>query len=130
MSDWWKNPVLQGEDNDYGEYDYLINPLPKNEAHWDFSKDKWKCESCGKWSHLMFRTVEYFYCWDGYDSMSYDECWRCRIKSDIRCKVYSIKKKVKNFFKTLKLTYELCKADGHSWKEIKSNYKFAKALVR
>lgn len=130
MSDWWKNPVLQGEDNDYGEYDYLVNPLPKNEAYWDFSKYKWKCESCGKFSHLMFRTVEYFYCLDGYDSMSYDECWKCRIESDIRCKVYGIKKKIKNFFKTLKITAELCKADGCSWKEIKRNYKFAKSLVR
>lgn len=29
MSDWWKNPVLQGEDNDYGQYDYLIEKLQK-----------------------------------------------------------------------------------------------------
>ena len=27
MDKWWKNPVLQGEDNDYGQYDYLINPI-------------------------------------------------------------------------------------------------------
>ena len=130
MSDWWKNPVLQGPENDYGEYDYLIEPLPKNHASWEFSKDKWSCDSCGKFSHLMFRATEYFYCSDGYDYMSYNECWKCRIKSDIRCKVYSIKKKIKNFFKALTITAELCKQDGYNWKIIKSNYKFAKALTK
>lgn len=32
MKNWWKNPVLQGEDNDYGQYDYLIEELPHDEA--------------------------------------------------------------------------------------------------
>ena len=128
MSDWWKNPVLQGDDNEYGEYDYLINPLPKNEARWDLSRDKWKCESCGKYRHLMFRTTSYFYCFDGYDSMSYDECWRCRINSDIHCFKYKIKNKIKKKIKTVKDTIELCKAMENGWKLWKSNYKFAKAL--
>ena len=24
MNDWWKAPVLQGPENDYGEHDYLV----------------------------------------------------------------------------------------------------------
>lgn len=129
MENWWKSPVLQGPENEYGEYDYLVNELPKDEAYWDFNKDKYKCESCGKLSHLLFRTTHYFYCYDGYDSMSYDECWRCRIESNIRGKIYKIKKRIKNSIKTLKITTELCK-DMNGWKSIKQNYKFAKSIVR
>lgn len=29
MNNWWKSPVLQGEENDYGDYDYLIEEIPK-----------------------------------------------------------------------------------------------------
>ena len=129
MNNWWKNPVLQGPENDYGEYDYLVNELPENEAYWDYSKDKCKCESCGKHRHLMFRMTHYFYCYDGYDSMSYDECWRCRVASNIRGKIYKFKKKIKNIINILKITTELCK-DVNDWKSIKNNYKFAKSIVR
>ena len=32
MNDWWKAPVLQGDENDYGDYDYLIEELPHKKA--------------------------------------------------------------------------------------------------
>ena len=30
MNNWWKSPVLQGEENDYGAYDYMIEEIPNN----------------------------------------------------------------------------------------------------
>ena len=45
MSDWWKAPVLQGPENDYGEYDYLINQLPRNRNEWKRHSYKCKCDS-------------------------------------------------------------------------------------
>ena len=38
MNKWWKAPILQGEDNEYGEYDYLIEEIPQNTREWD----KWE----------------------------------------------------------------------------------------
>ena len=35
MKNWWKNPVLHGEDNDYGQHDYLIEELPHGEERQD-----------------------------------------------------------------------------------------------
>ena len=130
MNDWWKNPVLQGDDNEYGEYDYLVNELPKDSARWEFSKYKWKCETCGKESHLRFCTKHYFYCYDGYDYMSYDECWKCRLSSNIYCFKHKVKNKIKKRIKTVKDTIWLCNEmeNGWKWKFFKSNYKFAKAM--
>jgi hypothetical protein len=95
MNDWWKAPVLQGDENDYGDYDYLIEELPNDYAKWDLSIYRDRCESCGKERHLLLRSAHYFYTLDGYDSMSYDECWVCRLKS----KVWSIKHRIKKRIK-------------------------------
>lgn len=95
MNKWWKSPVLQGPENDYGDYDYLINLLPRNSANWNMSKYKWKCDECGHESHLLFCTEQYFYTIDGYDSMSWNCCWKCRLKDFIRGKVWKIKMKIK-----------------------------------
>ena len=32
--EWWRAPVLQGPENDYGDYDYLIEELPHNSHKW------------------------------------------------------------------------------------------------
>lgn len=79
FNDWWKNPVLQGEDNDYGQYDYLINDLPQDYARWE--KGESRCDSCGKHRKLNFRAVQHFYTMDGYDYMDYTECWVCVLKN-------------------------------------------------
>lgn len=67
MNNWWKNPVLQGEDNDYGQYDYLVEELPHDEAKWELGCSK--CDSCGKYHRLNFYSIHYFYTMDGYDHL-------------------------------------------------------------
>ena len=83
MNDWWKNPVLQGPENDYGDYDYLIEEIPEDYAKWDLSKYRWKCDDCGKERHLRFCTAHYFHTLDGWDSISWSTCWKCCIKNRI-----------------------------------------------
>ena len=95
MNDWYRNPVLQGPDNDYGNYDYLIEELPQSYVKWEFDKYKGRCDSCGKERHLLLKAAQYFYTLDGYDYMNYDECWVCRLKSKISSIKYKIKKKIK-----------------------------------
>ena len=103
MNDWWKNPVLQGPDNEYGEYDYLIEEIPHDYVKWERSKYKSKCDSCGKERKLLLRSAHYFHTLDGYDYMSYDECWICRCKT----KIGSIKNRIKKEIKTMKTAWEL-----------------------
>lgn len=100
--DWWKAPVLQGPENDYGDYDYLIEELPENSREWLFGEHR--CESCGKTRHAIHRSTEYFRTMDGYDSLSYDECWICEIKSCFYHVFYKLKRRMKPlkyFFPTL-----------------------------
>lgn len=101
MKNWWKNPVLQGEDNDYGQYDYLLEELPHDEARWEWLYKK--CDSCGKYHRLNFYSNHYFYTYDGWDSFDYTDCWKCRFKD----KVWSIKNKMKKEIKAHKLAFSL-----------------------
>ena len=89
MNEYWKDPRLDDE----GNYDYLVEELPSDTAKWE--RGYQGCESCGKDHWLNFTSTHYFYCWDGWDSMSYTECWRCKLKSKIRSARYKIKKKRK-----------------------------------
>ena len=81
--DWWKSPVLQGPENDYGDYDYMIEELPEDYAKWELSKYRWKCDDCGKERHLLFRTAHHFHTMDGWDSLDYSTCWKCCVKNRI-----------------------------------------------
>jgi hypothetical protein len=94
MNDWWKAPVLQGPENDYGDYDYLVEELPRDYARWEFDKYRWKCDTCGKDSFLRFVAEHYFYCWDGWDGMDYSVCWKCHCKSIIKSSIAKIKKSI------------------------------------
>lgn len=85
MDEYWKDPRLDDE----GTYDYLVEELPSDTARWQWYYQK--CDSCGKEHRLNFESTHYFYCWDGWDSMSYAECWKCRLRD----KVYAIKAKIK-----------------------------------
>lgn len=85
MNEYWKDPRLDDE----GTYDYLVEELPSDTAKWE--RGYQRCDSCGKEHWLNFTITHYFYCWDGWDSMSYTECWKCRLKS----KIYGIKAKIK-----------------------------------
>lgn len=85
MNEYWKDPRLDDE----GTYDYLVEELPSDTAKWQWYYQE--CDSCGKYHRLNFYSVHYFYCWDGWDSLDYDECWKCRLKS----KIASIKAKLR-----------------------------------
>lgn len=97
MKEYWKDPRLDDE----GTYDYLVEELPSDTAKWQWYYQK--CGSCGKYHRLNFDSTHYFYCWDGWDSMSYTECWKCRLKG----KIYSIKAKVQRKIKSRK--------EYHAW---------------
>ena len=100
MNEYWKDPRLDDE----GTYDYLVEELPSDTAKWQWYYQK--CDSCGKYHRLNFDSTHYFYCWDGWDSMSYTECWHCKL----RTKFYGIKVKFK---KKIKQHKEYCKLINH-----------------
>lgn len=85
MNEYWKDPRLDDE----GTYDYLVEELPSDTAKWQWYYQK--CDSCGKEHRLNFENTHYFYCYDGWDSISYSECWKCRLRD----KVCAIKAKIK-----------------------------------
>lgn len=89
MNEYWKDPRLDDE----GTYDYLVEELPSDTEKWQWYYQK--CDSCGKYHRLNFYSVHYFYCWDGWDSMSYAECWRCKLRDKISGIKARIKKKIK-----------------------------------
>lgn len=89
MNEYWKDPRLDDE----GTYDYLVEELPSDTAKWQWYYQK--CNSCGKYHRLNFYSVHYFYCWDGWDSLDYADCWKCRLKN----KIYGIRSKLKKKIK-------------------------------
>ena len=128
MNNWWKSPVLHGPENDYGQYDYLIEEIPEDYAKWDFDmKYKWKCHHCGKEKHLLFRSEHFFHTLDGWDSLDYAECLHCRTKGTIHHWKWKINDGIKKRIATFKLTIELYKI-GH--KSFFDCYKLAKKIER
>lgn len=117
MNQWWKDPRLDDE----GTYDYLIEELPKDYGEWTRHG---KCDCCGKERLLVFRYIHYFYCWDGWDCMDSNECWKCMIKD----KIWSIKHKVKKRIEIIKTTIELY--NTQSKRDIKKCYNLALKLHR
>ena len=101
MNDWWKAPILQGSENDYGQYDYMIEELPQDVAKWSWFYSK--CDSCGKYHKLNFYSVHHFHTYDGWDSLDYTDCWVCRVKD----KIHAVKRKVKREFKAHGLALSL-----------------------
>lgn len=91
MNEYWKDPRLDDE----GTYDYLVEELPSDTAKWQWYYQK--CDSCGKYHRLNFESTHCFYCWDGWDSMSYTECWRCKLRDKISGIKSRIKKKIKQY---------------------------------
>lgn len=86
MNKWWKDPRLDDE----GTYDYLVEELPRDKSEWSWYYTK--CDDCGKYHRLNVTDSHYFYCWDGWDSMSYTTCWKCRIASIIKSNMRKVKK--------------------------------------
>lgn len=81
---------------EYDEYDYFYTKLPSDTAQWERYYSK--CETCGKYHKLNKVDTHYFYSIDGYDSISYTECWKCRLKA----KIYAIKAKIRRKIKARK----------------------------
>ena len=96
MKNWWKSPVLQGDDNDYGQYDYLIEEIPNNTAKWDWYRQN--CDECGKEHRLNITYTGYFRTMDGWDSMDSCECLLCYLKERIKRPFRVCKKNVKVYF--------------------------------
>ena len=94
MGNWWKSPVLQGEENDYGDYDYLIEEIPESYCRWELSKIPWEDDS-GHSSRLRKVWCNYFRTIDGYDSIDGSDCWRCVLKDTIKLIPRKLKRKVK-----------------------------------
>ena len=121
---WWEAPVLQGPENDYGDYDYLIEELPDDYAKWEYDKYTCHCDSCGKERHLVFYSVHHFHTLDGWDSFDYTTCWKCALKD----KIYMIKCKIGRSIKAFKLARELYKTN--TTRTFKHYYELAKKIVR
>lgn len=113
MNEYWKDPRLDNE----GTYDYLVEELPSDTAKWQWYYQK--CNSCGRHHRLNFESVHYFYCWDGWDSIDYTECWKCRLKDKIYGITAKIKKKVKQRKEYRELIKELKKNNIPITKELK-----------
>lgn len=107
MNNWWKSPVLQGPENDYGDYDYLIEDIPSNTTAWE----NWerKCDECGKEHKLNLVYTGYFRTMDGWDSMDSCECWKCYLKRKIRTPFKAIKKKIKRVVEVKKICHDIKK---------------------
>ena len=124
MNNWWKSPVLQGEENDYGAYDYMIEEIPKNSREW--STWGYKCSECGKWHKLNVVYTEYFHTLDGWDSISTEVCWLCEMKSIIGKPLRKMNRKVNRAQRVVKETIELKRdMNNKSWKRC---YELAKIL--
>ena len=98
-------PVLRGEENDYGQYDYMINELPHPIAEWCCRWHTSRCDSCGKYRHLYFYQESWFYTLDGGDSIDHSECWICMFKDAIRMRRFKFKKKLKQVAYTMKYAF-------------------------
>ena len=95
MSKWWKSPVLQGPENDYGDYDYLIEDIPGDSITW--SKWERRCGECGKTHMWNLCYTHYFRTMDGWDSIEHYECWVCYVKRKLTAPFKSAKKKIARF---------------------------------
>ena len=112
MKDWWKSPVLQGEENDCGDYDYLIEETPESYCRWEFSKIAWE-DDHGHPSRLRKVWCNYFRTMDGYDSVDGSDCWRCVLKDKIKLiprkfkrKIKTKKREIETFIKDFKICYK------------------------
>jgi hypothetical protein len=93
MNKWWQDPRL-GTDDDEGAYDYYAEELPQDKSEW--SRYYTKCDDCGKHRKLHRTDYHYFYCWDGWDSMSYTTCWKCHVKGAAKSSICKVKKFIHN----------------------------------
>lgn len=85
----WDDILGDPRIDDSGDYDYLAEELPQDTIKWE---NGCKCDSCGRENTRVLAQTHYFYCYDGWDSDRYAECWRCRLKSWLHSKKYKLKR--------------------------------------
>ena len=90
----WNEILHDNRLDDEGTYDYLVEELPQNHSTWCSSWEKARCETCGKRRHFYRVDYGYFYCWDGYDYMTYTECWKCALDISPKALLRKLKNKV------------------------------------
>ena len=78
---------------EYDEYDYFYTKIPSDTSKWERYYSQ--CETCGRYHWFNKVDTHYFYSIDGYDGMSYTECWCCKLKSKICGIKAKLKKKIK-----------------------------------
>lgn len=122
--DWWKAPILQGEENDYGNYDHLIEEIPQSYCRWEFSKIAWE-DSQGHPSHLRKVWCNYFHTMDGYDSCGGSDCWRCVLKDTIKLIPRKTKRKIKTKKREVEEFFEFFRA-FHKHLGLKESFKKAR----
>ena len=125
---WWKAPILQGEENDYGDYDYLVEEIPDSYYRWEFSKIAWEDDK-GHSSHLRKVWCNYFRTMDGYDSVDGSDCWRCVLKDTVNLiprkvkrNIKTKKRKLKTFVKDFKICYK--------YLDLKESFEMARKLSK
>lgn len=92
---------------EYDEYDYFYTKIPSDTSKWERYYSQ--CETCGRYHWFNKVDTHYFYSIDGYDSMSYTECWRCKLKSKIsgiKCKIKKKREKRNHYRKMIKILKE------------------------
>ena len=92
----WNEILHDNRIDDEGNYDYLAEELPEDYSRWEWGVRH--CDNCGKYRRLSLCSAHYFYCWDGWDSMSWDECWRCQLRAKLPT-IRGLKRKLKNKIK-------------------------------
>lgn len=107
MRNRYDSPALRGEENEYGDCDYLADGLPDNSAKWHLSRYVSRCDQCKRYRHLHFDTSYHFYTLDGYDSLDSCECWLCSLKGAARSVVWKVKKTAKKHYKALRLAAQV-----------------------
>lgn len=88
----WDEILHDNRIDDEGNYDYYAEELPEDSVDWEHGVCR--CESCGKYRHLTQKSKHYFYCYDGWDYMGYNECWRCVLKTNIKRLKNRVKRKL------------------------------------
>lgn len=90
----WNEILHDNRLDDEGTHDYLVEELPEDHTTKYFSWEKVCCETCGKRRHFYRVHYNYFYCWDGYDYMSYTECWQCALGISPKALLRKLKNKI------------------------------------
>lgn len=114
-------PILQGPENEYGDYDYLVNDLPADEQLVKTRMGyKCMCDGCGKEFKTLYVSTHYFYTIDGWDSISNRECKKCA-KLDIKSKTKRIIRRIQKAIRYRIIRRRICGVGGEYWDAFYAN---------